>query len=133
MNMNRRTFLAMSAAFAAGCSSTPGGFDLSDSNQPRTINAGPSSQYLADGVYPRYRDLGVFIVRQGGKLFAISAICTHRRCKLNAEADKTFYCPCHGSTFDADGRVTEGPARRDLPVFEMSINEKDELLVKIAA
>ena len=132
MHVNRRTFLFLSAAFSAGCAS-PGGANFSAGRQARVVNVGPASQYLADGVYPRYRDLGFFIVRRAASLFAISAICTHRECKLVAEADKTFYCPCHGSTFDADGKVTEGPARRDLPVFELSTNDKGELLVKISA
>ena len=61
----------------------------------------------------------------------MAAISTHRNCKLDAAADKTFYCPCHGSTFDPDGKVTEGPARRNVPVFEISANEKGDLLAKI--
>ena len=121
----------MGATFAAGCAA-PGGANFSSGKPERVVNAGPAAQYLADGVYARYRDLGFFIVRRGANLFALSAICTHRHCKLDAETDKTFYCPCHGSTFDADGKVTEGPARRDLPVFEISTNEKGELLVKIS-
>lgn len=128
--MNRRHFLFLSAAFTAGCASTGGGnFSAGD----RTINAGPASQYLADGVYTRYRDVGFFIVRRGANLFALSSICTHRRCKLDVEPDKSFHCPCHDSTFDADGHVTRSPARRDLPVYEISTNEKFELLVKIKA
>jgi Rieske Fe-S protein len=130
MRVNRRTFLVLGAAFAAGCTA-PGGSHFSSSGAPRTINAGPASQYLADGIYPRYRDRGFFIVRRGARLFAVSAICTHRRCKLDAEADKTFYCPCHGSTFDPDGKVTEGPARRDLPVYEVSTDDKGDLLVTL--
>lgn len=128
--MNRRAFLFLGATFAAGCAATPGA-NLSLGGKERVVNAGPAAQYLADGVYPRFRDLGFFIVRRGAKLFALSSICTHRRCKLDAEPDRTFYCPCHGSTFDASGKVTEGPARRDLPALEISTNEKGELLVKI--
>ena len=130
MRFNRRTFLVLSAAFAAGCA-TPGGANFSSGSGEKTINLGPASQYLADGVYARYRDLGVFIVRQGAKLFALSSICTHRHCKLETEADQTFSCPCHGSTFAADGKVTTGPARRDLPAYELSTNEKGELLEKL--
>lgn len=132
MRVNRRSFLFLGAAFAAGCAA-PGGSNFSTAERTRTINAGPAAQYLADGVYARYRDLGFFLVRRGANLFALSSICTHRKCKLDAEADKTFYCPCHGSTFDADGKVTEGPARRDLPVFEISTDENGSLLVKISA
>jgi Rieske Fe-S protein len=131
MHVSRRTFLLWSAAFAAGCAA-PGGSNFSFGDQEKTINAGPAGQYLADGVYPRFRDLGFFLVRRGAKLFALSSICTHKKCKLDADVDKTFYCPCHGSTFDVDGKVTEGPARRDLPVFDISTNEKGELLVKIS-
>ena len=131
--MNRRTFLFLGATFAAGCAATPGGANLPFGGKERVVNAGPAAQYLADGIYPRFRDLGFFLVRRGAKLFALSSICTHRHCKLDAEPDKTFYCPCHGSAFDANGKVTEGPARRDLPVLEISMNEKSELLVKISA
>jgi len=133
MQLNRRTFLLLSAAFAAGCATGPGGASLSGARRERIVNAGSAAQYLADGVYTRYRDLGFFIVRRGAELMAISSICTHRECKLDAEADKTFYCPCHGSTFDPNGKVTEGPARRDLPVFETSANEKGELMVKVVS
>ena len=122
----------MGAAFAAGCA-TPGGMNLASGAPERVVNAGPAAQYLADGVYARYRDLGFFIVRRGANLFALSAICTHRHCQLNAEANRTFSCPCHGSTFDPDGRVTEGPARRNLPVFALFTDEKGDLLVKICA
>jgi Rieske Fe-S protein len=131
--MNRRTFLFLGAAFAAGCATTPDGLNSSSTGRERVVDAGPAGQYLKDGVYARYRDLGFFIVRRGASLTAISSICTHRRCKLEAEADRTFSCPCHGSTFDAEGHVTEGPARRDLPVFEVVMDDKGNVLVTMAA
>ena len=130
MKLNRREFLWLGATFAAGCAA-PGHSNDSGSGQKHIINAGSAGQYLKDGIYTRYHDLGFFIVRRGPELFAIASICTHRRCKLDAEPDKTFSCPCHGSTFDSDGHVTEGPARRDLPRFEISNNEKGELLVAV--
>lgn len=133
MHVNRRTFLLLGATFVAGCASMPGGANLSSGNWERVVNAGPASQYLADGVYTRFRDLGFFIVRRGAKLFALSSLCTHKHCKLDAEPNRTFYCPCHGSTFNANGRVTEGPARRDLPVLELSTDDNGNLLVKVPA
>jgi cytochrome b6-f complex iron-sulfur subunit len=131
-HVNRRAFLVLGAVCAAGCAAgVPGSANISGSKTERVVNAGAASQYLADGIYSRYRDQGFFIVRRGANLFALSAICTHRSCKLEAKKDKTFYCPCHGSTFNPDGKVTEGPARKNLPVFEISTNEKGELLVKM--
>ncbi len=131
--MNRRTFLLLSATFAAGCATVPGGANVSAGGTERLVNAGPAGQYLADGVYPRFRDLGFFIVRRGANLFALSAICTHRKCKLNTGPDETYHCPCHGSTFDPDGKVTKGPARRNLPLLAVMTNEKGDLLVKLGA
>ena len=133
MQIDRRTFLILGATFTAGCVSTPTGATLSSVGREQIVNAGPAAQYLADGVYTRFRDRGFFIVRRGASLFALSAICTHRKCKLEAEPDKTFYCPCHGSTFARDGKVTEGPARRDLPVFSVSTGERGDLLVTLPA
>jgi Rieske Fe-S protein len=130
MKINRREFLILSAVFAAGCSSmdeagTPG------PGPPRIMNAGPAKNYVTDGVYAAYRTQGFFIIRQGDRLYALSAICTHRHCKVKVEPNRSFHCPCHGSRFDADGHVTQGPARRDLPVLATSVNESGDLLVTL--
>ena len=129
MQIDRRTFLILGATFAAGCVSAPGDAVASAQSKDRVLNAGSASQYLADGVYSRFRDRGLFIVRRGASLFAISSICTHRKCKLEAEPDQTFYCPCHDSTFDPNGKVTRGPAKKDLPQFTTTIDQKGNLLV----
>lgn len=126
MNMDRRHFLFLTAGIALTGASQAG----TPSADSKTINVGAASQYTADGVYIRYRDVGVFIVRRGEKLFALSSYCTHRKCKLKAEGNHTFYCPCHGSTFDPDGHVTKGPARRDLPVLSISSNDSGQLVVQ---
>ena len=40
-------------------------------------------------------------------------------CTLNLNKDK-LECPCHGSTFDLDGKVITGPARDNLEVTTLS-------------
>lgn len=128
MKINRRDFLILTATFVAGCSSMEnGGAPAAD--RERVVNAGPVSNYAVDGVYVAFRSQGFFIIRRGEKLFALSSICTHRKCKLDTEPNHSFYCPCHGSTFDSSGHVTEGPARRDLPVLSTSVGENGQLLV----
>ncbi|WP_247002963.1 FAD-dependent oxidoreductase [Halosolutus gelatinilyticus] len=67
------------------------------------------------------------IVRSGGKpiacardedgdLHAVSAVCTHMYCLVEwNDAEGSWDCPCHGSRFDPDGTVLEGPANEELP------------------
>ena len=97
------------------------------------INAGPVSDFAVDGVYTLFRNQGFFIVRQGDRLLALSSICTHRRCLVETERDRSFLCPCHGSAFDPNGHVTRGPAGRDLPMLQTFTNERSELLVRVPA
>jgi Rieske Fe-S protein len=133
MEMSRKQFLIRAAAMAAGfpCASLAG--DLAAAIGERQVNAGPVGNFAADGLYEDFRDQGFFVIRHGGRLFALSAICTHRKCKVSGAHDRSFYCKCHGSMFDPDGKVTEGPARRDLPVLHYFTNANGELIVVVPA
>jgi cytochrome b6-f complex iron-sulfur subunit len=41
---------------------------------------------------------------------ALNAICTHETCTITGFGNQNYVCPCHGSTFDLNGRVLGGPA-----------------------
>ncbi|MYW94204.1 FAD-dependent oxidoreductase [Amycolatopsis rubida] len=58
---------------------------------------------------------GVYRDREG-RLHAVSMRCTHLGCfvRFNA-AERSWDCPCHGSRFDVDSAVLEGPADEPLP------------------
>lgn len=50
-----------------------------------------------------------------GVAHAVSLRCTHLGCLLRFNsAERSWDCPCHGSRFDVDGAVLEGPAVRPL-------------------
>ncbi len=131
--MNRRQFLALAtvAAVGTGCDTAENGGGAA-TGEARTLDAGPVANYAADGVYGGFRDQGFFVFRHGEKLAALSSYCTHRKCKLTAEPDRSFYCKCHGSTFDPDGNVTTGPAKRNLPELPSLVDEHGRLLVKVS-
>lgn len=97
--------------FAGGPSSwTPvlGSADLAE-GAPRVVRAG---------------DTEVLLVREGNRLHALWASCTHE-CGPLAEgrfADGNVTCPWHGSTFRlADGKVVRGPAAASQPVYETRV------------
>ena len=50
-----------------------------------------------------------------GTLHAVSPTCTHLGCRVSFNtAERSWDCPCHGSRFDVDGHVLQGPASKDL-------------------
>jgi Rieske Fe-S protein len=57
---------------------------------------------------------GLFLTGTPSAPKALSLECTHLGCRVAPRPAGGFACPCHGSRFDADGRVTSGPARRPL-------------------
>ena len=132
MKISRRDFLLVTAGLTAGCQ-TIDGVSSASTSQGRIVNAGPATNYAADGVYSNFRNQGFFLVRQGDNLFALSAICTHRKCALVAEPNHSFYCKCHGSTFDPAGHVTKGPAKLHLPKLPAQINKQGQLMVSVPA
>jgi nitrite reductase/ring-hydroxylating ferredoxin subunit/uncharacterized membrane protein len=83
---------------------------------------------LAEGTprVVRAGDTDVLLVREGNRLHALWASCTHELGPL-AEghfADGCVTCPWHGSTFRlADGKVVRGPAAASQPVYEARVTD----------
>jgi Rieske Fe-S protein len=127
-DIKRREFLVLAAAALASSKTVLAG---TVPTAERVVDLGPAGNFANDGVYATFENQGFFVVRKGSQLFALSAFCTHRRCKVATESDHSFYCRCHGSAFDPNGKVTEGPAKRDLPQLSVVVNDKGHLLVKV--
>jgi Rieske Fe-S protein len=126
--IDRRRFLALLTAGLALVEDSEG-----SPSRDRLIDAGPPSLYTSEGIYDKFRDQGFFLVRKNGKLVALSSYCTHRICKLTPQVDHTFACKCHGSKFTEEGKVTEGPAKRDLPVLPISTTKNGHLIINVSA
>lgn len=87
------------------------------------------SEYVQKGDIPNVEELKPgqgAVIKEGlkpvtvyrsksGKLHTSSAVCVHLGCivQWNNE-EKSFDCPCHGSRFDYDGKVINGPANKNL-------------------
>jgi len=61
----------------------------------------------------------------------VLGVCTHLGCVPIANAGDFggYYCPCHGSHYDASGRIRKGPAPLNLEVPQYEFPEEDLLLV----
>ena len=92
---------------------------------------------LAEGAprVVRAGDTEVLLYRDGGRLHALWASCTHE-CGPLAEghfADGCVTCPWHGSTFRlADGKVVRGPAAASQPVYETRVTDGGKIEVRTA-
>ncbi|ELR99981.1 cytochrome b6-f complex iron-sulfur subunit [Gloeocapsa sp. PCC 73106] len=61
--------------------------------------------------------------------YGLNAVCTHLGCVVpwNASEDK-FMCPCHGSQYDATGKVVRGPAPLSLALVNAEVTENDKVV-----
>ncbi len=61
---------------------------------------------------------------------ALSLVCTHLGCSVENDT-QGFTCPCHGSRFNADGKVMQGPASQPLAPLRIEITEDKHLILHI--
>jgi ubiquinol-cytochrome c reductase iron-sulfur subunit len=69
-------------------------------------------------------------VKQAEWLICIG-VCTHLGCVPlpNAGDYKGYFCPCHGSHYDASGRIRKGPAPYNLEVPEYDFLEGTKVII----
>ncbi|WP_207496744.1 FAD-dependent oxidoreductase [Aridibaculum aurantiacum] len=61
---------------------------------------------------------------ESGELHVVSAVCPHMGCIVHwNKSEKTWDCPCHGSRFQPDGELIEGPAINGLAPVEVKEEE----------
>lgn len=133
--MSRRAFLGMLGlgAVASGTGLlglAMGGFLYPNALKvpPSQFSLGRSADVLASEgrvFLPKYK---AFIEVKSGKLRVQTAVCTHLGCTVNA-VETGYACPCHGSTYDGDGRNTGGPAPRPLVFFQVYKGASGDLMV----
>jgi cytochrome b6-f complex iron-sulfur subunit len=124
----RRRFLKGAAGIAGGLAL---GLQLSSRADDATGAASPPVETLVtvpEKVLAKVGGFDVIETAQGkiivartsdASVAACSAVCTHKGCTVGYEhASKEFVCPCHGARFGLDGKVHQGPAKRDLKSYD---------------
>lgn len=128
-HLSRRELLGTSACAlvaAPAIAGLPGCADAPSPTLTSTV-AVPLSDHpelAAPGSWVRLRpselpyEFSIYVRNDGdGAYTALSGYCDHEACDAS-RSGAGFRCPCHGATWDADGRLTLGPARRNLIAFD---------------
>jgi Rieske Fe-S protein len=138
-NQTRREFCAQACQLAAlalggslaGCGGGSGVTGPSGGGGGQSLptvsasSAGGAATLAVDSASPLSAVGGAALVQTSGGLLlvahtaqdtfsALNSTCTHERCTITGYTGQDFVCPCHGSRFDANGRVLTGPASRSL-------------------
>jgi Rieske Fe-S protein len=75
----------------------------------------------------------VILGRDAEGLYAMSAICTHDQCSMRTDGHISasgVTCDCHGSSFDTQGNVITGPARRALDHYRVDVDATGQITVQ---
>jgi cytochrome b6-f complex iron-sulfur subunit len=132
--MDRRDFLQKSMFLAAGMAGVAAFVEScskSNSSQPSaptvdfTIDIS-TSQYSAlqnNGGYVYYSASNIIISKDAtGNFVALYDVCPHAGCTVQFDGKSKFPCPCHGSVFDENGNVVNGPATSGLKKYATSLS-----------
>jgi cytochrome b6-f complex iron-sulfur subunit len=96
--------------------------------QSSVLKIGTPGEYPVSAEPQRVPGQNLFILHDAEGFAAISAICSHLGC-IVAPTGSGFACPCHGSKFAADGRVTQGPAPSPLMWYELSLAPDGQIVI----
>jgi cytochrome b6-f complex iron-sulfur subunit len=139
-SIDRRQFVATCAFASAGLML---GGCVSMVTHPVPVTAGRVRLSLAsypelakpDGairILPAAAADPIYVVAAGAQEYrALSPICTHRGCTVDVQGAR-LVCPCHGSTYDRDGKVLRGPAERALTRYPV-VKDGDTLVIDLGA
>jgi len=136
IELDRRGFVAscamLGAAFLAGCASmvthpvpvAAGRIRLSLGQYPELAKPDGAVKLQPDAM-----EDPIYVLATAGGFVAVSPICTHRGCTVDVHGER-LVCPCHGSTYDREGKVLKGPAQRALARYVVT-RSGDQLEIEV--
>jgi len=130
--MDRRDFIQKTLLAACGVAAVSAALESCSKSNSTPAPSGPSSNFSIDISTPQYSALqtnggavyanNLIIARDNtGKFVALYDVCTHAGCTIQFNGTNQFPCPCHGSIFDENGNVVNGPATQALKKYTTSL------------
>jgi cytochrome b6-f complex iron-sulfur subunit len=124
LKLVRNGFLYLSGTLALG--GLLRFLDFDPNPAPKTeFDIGPASNYPLNSRTLLSDPPAVLLHNESG-FSAVSLVCTHLGCNLENDPDG-FSCPCHGSRFDSNGKITHGPADKHLPSLRVEVTDEGNL------
>lgn len=130
---DRRTFVVVGLGVAAslptilaGCGAPTGQAEARGS-----FPAGNVSQ-ISVGQLKLLENVPIVLGRDTAGLYAMSTICTHRACDIAESGEVSnqgLTCDCHGSVFDANGAVVNGPAKETLSHYQVTVDVNGNITI----
>ncbi len=139
--MNRRQFVHLTCS---ACVGIPAGASLLTACQTMHYTTGSLTaegivlspiEFLEGAIYRKYiivrneqMEYPICVYRMSpAKYTALLMRCTHQGTELQAGGD-SLHCPAHGSEYDQNGKVTQGPAEINLRSFPVVADERRILI-----
>ena len=106
-----------------------------ESNNTLTINIDSSSPLAKTGsaAIVAYSKGTILIDHPSDTIYnVLTSVCTHQQCQINNfdSSNQEFVCNCHGSRFDVNGGVRQGPAISALGVYSSQF-ANNQLIIRI--
>lgn len=96
------------------------------------------AQQIQDVVLPKELPKGVsfhnkvIVVNADNEFKIFSSRCSHLGCTINKIENENLVCPCHGSTYNLNGKVIKGPASNPMQELNYKIDsERGEIIVEL--
>jgi Rieske Fe-S protein len=129
-------FCGVEEAQAGSATSAPSG----SASESAPIDLGPASDYAANSISDKFIKKGqrraamsgppsFFVIHNGDKIYAASAVCTHKGCILHTKGSDQMFCDCHSSSFSIEGTPTGGPAKSSLMRYKITKDDAGHLIV----
>jgi len=137
-SMTRRSWHWMAAAWTSFTAATLAGtlatvrfmFPNVLFEKPMQFKVGKPEDFPVGEVDERFKEKGVWVVREATGMYALITTCTHLGCTPNwLPAQNKFKCPCHGSGYYRSGVNFEGPTPRPLERAAISLSPDDGQIV----
>ena len=94
---------------------------------PAEFDLGPAADYPLGSRTP-LPDVPALLIHTEAGFTALSLACTHLGCTVEQQTDG-FACPCHGSRYDEEGKVVQGPSSKNLVQLRVEVDQQDRIVL----